>query len=227
MKKVVSLLLILCWGVTFSLGTILVSEVLLKREEATLHKQSQENENSSNLQASLKQKIAGLVQGQFVSEGLQEVDLNLSENEINDFVKNYGKEWIHAFSIELMGKDEAKLDFKLTDEVTFLYTLFPDLKKYEGIFSLAINAPIQIRFHLTHVEDNKVMIQIDECSVATIKLPANLLETQSKSISETVNRLLSQMKELKIEQFEMLKDAFKFKGIIPEKIILALPQENS
>ncbi len=125
---------------------------------------------------------------------------------------------LNDYNVRITGEDEMELFASITEDLTAIYDLVPDLENYKSVVDRAAGATLYVKMNIVHRSSSGFNIDVIKLSVNGIPVPTNMVDEYEPDLNDLVNNRISQSELLVIDEFKLTVDGLVFKGEIPEAI---------
>ena len=120
--------------------------------------------------------------------------------------------------ITLENGDEAAIEMTVNDPEA-LIKLFPKLKEYGALLTLAKGCRVAVEARLTG-QDDEITIELQRITLAGVDLPTSLVKSTNTAVNKNLKTILDKMDGLQISVLELKDEAFRFEGTVPQTLLL-------
>ena len=106
----------------------------------------------------------------------------------------------------------------VTDDLSGIYLLIPDLKQYSSIIDRAEGALLYSKMNVIFNEGTGFTVDVLKLSVNGIPVPGGMIDRFEPDFVEAINNRIMNSERLVIEELKLKEDGLVFKGEIPEAI---------
>ncbi len=226
-SRIFDILLAFCWVMIVVTGSLALGSYWSRRPVSSLQPQSSAAP-AAPLLPELSQalpdtehlisQLTQIAKGQFTAKGTQLLQLNLSEQQLGELLKTAVGDMLSDPQITLENGDEVTIEMTVNDPEA-LVKLFPKLKEYSALLTLAKGCRIAVEARLSG-QDDVVAVELQRISLAGVDLPSTLVKSTNTAVNKNLKTILDKMDGLQISVLELEDQALRFEGTVPQTLIL-------